>query len=142
MNVFPDDRNALRRMYADAWRRHLRGMPIEPLQAQIVDVVTIHPEYHGLLEGPDDALQADWTPEGGQTNPFLHMGMHLAVREQVMTDRPAGIAEIHAGLLARLGDRHSVEHAMAECLGAALWEAQRRGLIPDERAYLEALRRL
>jgi hypothetical protein len=34
------------------------------------------------------------------------------------------------------------EHRMMEALGRALWEAQRAGRLPDERAYLEDLRRL
>jgi len=31
---------------------------------------------------------------------------------------------------------------MIECLGRALWEAQRAGTQPDESAYLECLQRL
>jgi hypothetical protein len=142
MGIFPESREGMRRMYAEAWRRRVAGLPVEPLQAHIADVVAAHPEYHGLLGGPEEALRGEWTPEGGQINPFLHMGMHLALREQVSTDRPAGIAGIHRRLLARLGDAHVVEHAMMDRLGAALWEAQRTGLPPDEEAYLNALRAL
>ncbi len=142
MGLLPDDRDTLRRMYAEAWRRHIAGMPVEPLQAQIADVVAAHPEYHPLLEGPEEALQSDWMPAGSQSNPFLHMGMHLALGEQLATDRPAGIAAIHARLLERLRDPHAVEHAMMECLGAALWTAQRSGLPPDEESYMTALRAL
>ena len=143
MPFFHDqDRSSLRRMYVEAWRKHRESRPIEPVEDQIVRVVELHPEYASLLESGDTALGHDYTPEGGQTNPFLHMGLHLAVREQVATDRPAGIAAVHAALLAHLGDPHAVEHAMIECLGEALWQAQRSGRPPDETAYLEALRRL
>jgi len=142
MALFPEDRDRLRLMYSEAWRRRLQGLPAAPLEAQIADVVTAHPEYHDLLEGPEENLQTDWTPDGGRTNPFLHMGMHLALREQLATDRPTGIREIHARLTARLGDRHAAEHAMMECLGAALWESQHSGLPPDDKAYLNALKGL
>jgi hypothetical protein len=84
----------------------------------------------------------DFTPEAGQANPFLHMGLHLAIREQVGTNRPAGIASIHSQLCRRLGDQHEAEHRMIECLAEALWLSQRTGLPPDEPAYLDALRRL
>jgi hypothetical protein len=134
------DRSALRRMYLEAWRKHVEHRVLEPLEAQIVAVVVDHAEYHGLL-GDDRVLSRDWTPEDGATNPFLHMGLHLAIREQVATDRPAGIAAIHARLSEQIG-RHDAEHRMLECLGAALWESQRSGRAPDESAYLEALRRL
>jgi hypothetical protein len=94
-----------------------------------------------MLEA-EDALDRDYTPEGGQTNPFLHMGLHLAIREQVGTDRPAGIAAVHRVLATKFGDVHEAEHAMIERLGEALWQAQRSGLPPDEPRYLESLRQL
>lgn len=140
--MFADDRDSLRRMYAEAWHRHSRALPMEPIHAQIADVVAIHPEYQGLIEAPDHVVRQEWSPDEGQTNPFLHMGMHLAIRDQVATDRPAGITRVHARLLRRSGDRHAVEHLMMECLGTVLWEAQRRSGGPDEAAYLECLRRL
>ena len=86
-------------------------------------------------------LQQDWTPEDGATNPFLHMGLHLGLREQVATNRPPGIAELHGKLCARLG-QHEAEHRMAECLAEALWRAQRNNCLPDEVWYMEALRTL
>ena len=143
MPFFHDqDRSSLRRMYVEAWRKHRDARPVEPVEDQIVRVVELHPEYAALLESGEASLDRDYTPEGGQTNPFLHMGLHLAIREQVATDRPAGIAELHRALLARLGDAHAAEHAMIDCLGEALWQAQRSGRPPDETAYLESLRRL
>jgi hypothetical protein len=143
MPFFHDqDRSALRRMYAEAWRKHRESLPVEPVEDQIIGVFELHPDYARMLESGDDALQRDYTPEGGQTNPFLHMGLHLAIREQVATDRPAGIADVHRALLERLRDVHAVEHAMIDCLGEALWQAQRSGLPPDDARYLEALQRL
>ena len=142
MPFFHDQgRSSLRRMYVEAWRKHQHGLPVEPVEDQIVRVIEWHPEYAGVLEAGDDALEQDYTPESGRTNPFLHMGLHLAIREQVATDRPRGIGEVHRTLVQRLGDAHAAEHAMIECLGEALWQAQRSGRAPDEAAYLEALRR-
>jgi hypothetical protein len=143
MPFFHDqDRSSLRRSYVEAWRKLRERRPMEPLEHQIAGVVEEHPEYHSVLENDGDVLQRDYTPEAGQSNPFLHMGLHLAVREQVATDRPAGIAAVHAGLARRLGSMHEAEHRMIECLGEALWRSQRSGLPPDEEAYLEALREI
>ncbi len=142
MPFFHDqDRSSLRRMYAEAWRKHRASLPVEPVEDQIIRVVELHPEYAGELEAGDEALERDYTPEQGRTNPFLHMGLHLAIREQVATDRPPGIAEVHGILVRRFGDTHAAEHAMIDCLGEALWQAQRSGRPPDELAYLDALRR-
>jgi len=136
------DREQLRRMYLTAWRKFTAHQLLEPLEAQIAAVIAEHPEYVRWLEADEAALAAEFTPEGGQQNPFLHMGLHLAIREQVATDRPSGIAGVHRRLSARLGGIHAAEHAMLELLAEALWEAQRRGIPPDERSYLERLIRL
>jgi hypothetical protein len=142
MPFFHDqNRASLRRMYVEAWRKHREALPVEPVEDQIIRVIELHPEYARVLESGEDALDRDYTPEGGQTNPFLHMGLHLAIREQVATNRPAGIAEVHRTLTTAVGSLHEAEHVMIECLGEALWQAQRAGRAPDEAAYLEALRR-
>ena len=109
---------------------------------QVADVIALHPEYHPMLEHPDEAVDRDYSPEGGQSNPFLHMGLHLAVREQVATDRPAGIRPAFTALATRTGSDHEAEHRIIECLAEAIWNAQRSGLPPDEAAYLERVRRL
>ena len=143
MPVFAgQNRDQMRRMYLEAWRKFSAREPLEPLEGQLAAVIAEHPEYIAWLEAGDAALGAEFTPEGGRENPFLHMGLHLAIREQVATNRPAGIAEIHRKLSERLGSAHEAEHAMLEPLGATLWDAQRQGRMPDEQAYLERLRRL
>ena len=138
--IFGQDRDELRRMYRDAWRRFRDGEVLTPLQAQIANVVREHPEYQDVIESTSTATE--FTPEGGKSNPYLHMGLHLAIREQVATDRPAGIRDVFERLSASSGDAHAAEHRMLECLAESLWEAQRDGVMPDEAAYLEKLKRL
>ena len=138
--LFGQDRNELRQMYFDAWRKSTTGAMLSPLEAQIARVIEDHPEYQPMMTG--ESLEASFTPEGGQTNPFLHMGLHLAIREQVATDRPPGISAIFNSLLVKTGDAHEAEHQALECLAETLWEAQSAESLPDESAYLERLRRL
>ena len=139
---YSQNRDNLRRAYCAAWDKQTRGMPLSALEQQLVAVIALHPEYHALLAAADDALARDFPPEAGATNPFLHMGMHLAIREQLATDRPAGCVAAWRALLARVQDAHAVEHQMMECLGEALWRAQRDNRPPDEARYLECLQRL
>jgi hypothetical protein len=136
------NRDQMRRMYRDAWRKFSAREPLQPLEAQLAAVISEHPEYLPWLESGEQALHAEFPPEAGRENPFLHMGLHLAIREQVATNRPAGIADIHRELSKRLGDAHAAEHAMLERLAETLWEAQRSGVAPDEHRYLERLRSL
>jgi hypothetical protein len=129
-------------MFRSAWKKHTDGESLEPLEKQIVSLIEEHPEYHKLISGDDSVLDHDFTAEDGLENPFLHLSLHLALREHVGTDRPAGIASITRSLLLKHGDGHTVEHLMLEKLGLSLWEAQRQERAPDEIAYLDSLRTL
>ena len=135
------DRDQVRQMYLNVWQKLQQKQLLEPLEALIAEVIELHPEYHPLLENDDEIKQREFTPDGGETNPFLHMGMHIALREQAGADRPAGIKSIYEKLLRERG-AHDAEHAMMECLGQALWQAQRNQQPPDENDYLECLRKL
>ena len=137
--IFGQDRNELRNMYVAAWQKHRDGEVLSPLESQIVQVIAEHPEYHDAIAGD---IERDYTVEGGETNPFLHMGLHLSVREQVSTDRPGGIAAEFSRLAEQSGDAHAAEHRMIDCLAETMWEAQGKNQPPDEAQYLERLRRL
>jgi len=135
------DRETLRVTWREAWRRHRDGLPLSPLQAQLVEIVAMHPEYQALLGG--EAALEDGVSVPGQEdgNPFLHMGLHAAVREAVVTDRPPGLRRAFESLLQSAATRHDAEHVLAECLGETLWEAQRAAQPPDAQAWLERVRR-
>ena len=137
--IFGQDRDALRRMYAEAWQKHSEGQPLSDLEAQIATVIGEHPEYQDAVTGD---LQQEFSVDGGETNPFLHMGLHLSIREQVGTDRPAGIRQVFGQLAAKSGDPHAAEHRMIDCLAETLWQAQRDRQEPNEQEYLQRLRRL
>lgn len=134
VSLFADQsREQLRAVWREAWRKCRARLPLQPLEAQIADVIAAHPEYQALLEAPNE--------EHGE-NAYLHLSLHLALREQIATDRPAGIAQVHRHLSAQMSQPHSAEHRMMEVLAGVLAEGQRSGLPPSEQAYLERLRRL
>jgi hypothetical protein len=142
MTVFDSyTRDRLRQTYADAWRKHLAHSPLTPLEAMITDVIGAHPEYQAIVSDKDAAMGAAPDISGGAENPFLHMGLHIAVREQVSIDRPPGVRDLHRLLQGRHGDLHRAEHALMEALGETLWNAQRTGRPPDETQYLARARR-
>ena len=138
--IFGQDRSELRKMYIDAWQKRVDGLSMTALESQIADVIAMHPEYHGALSA--DGLDKDYTPEARETNPFLHMSLHLSLREQLATDRPGGISALFGELARRLGEAHTAEHQMIDCLAETLWEAQSQNQAPDEQRYLERLQAL
>ena len=141
MSAFADySREQLRKAYADAWAKVRAKAPLTPLESMIADVVALHPEYQATVAALDDALAHESAAGGSTENPFLHMGLHIAVREQLSIDRPPGVREIHGRAVAKYGDGHAAEHLLMEALGRTLWEAQRNGTAPDERRYLTLAR--
>ena len=76
-----------------------------------------------------------------ESNPFLHMSLHLALEEQLSIDQPPGIAHRFQVLVSRFRDRHEALHQALECLAETLWRAQRDGTPPDASAYLSCLER-
>jgi hypothetical protein len=129
-------------MYLASWRKFRAQEPLQPLEAQVAAVIAEHPEYIAWLETGKEVLAADFAPEDGRENPFLHMGMHLAIREQLSTNRPAGFAALHLRLSEHYGNAHEAEHALLAPLGETLWEAQRAGRAPDQADYLRKVEAL
>jgi hypothetical protein len=139
--MFGPSREQARQFFFDAWRRYRGGDALSGLEQLAVEVVLEHPEYHALLDAPERNLDRDFTPDAGATNPFLHLSLHLAMREQLAIDQPRGLRAEHDRLVRALHSEHDAAHAVLECLGETLWQAQRLGTGPDEAVYLECLRR-
>ena len=138
--MFNPSRDQARQFLIDAWKKRREKLPATALETLAADLVDVHPEYRALLEA-EDALTREWTPEQGETNPFLHLSLHLAIEEQLSIDQPPGIRTAFEALLARRGDRHDALHAVLDCLGEMVWRAQRDRLPPDGAAYLDCVRR-
>ena len=140
--LFNQDRSELRRFYLEAWRKARANSPMAPMEQMVAEVVAEHPEYQPLLENAEQVLERDYRPEQGETNPFLHMALHIALREQASTDRPNGVYRIHKALSRHFDGRAEAEHRMMDCLAEVLWSAQRYNSLPDEAAYMACLESL
>jgi hypothetical protein len=141
MALFEPSREEVRRFFFDAWRKQGERLPLTSLEALATEVMGLHGEYHAVLDAPERYLEQDYFPEMGETNPFLHMSLHLSILEQLSIDQPPGIAAAYARLQQRLGDAHSAQHALIDCLAETVWRAQRDRQPPDAEAYLECMRR-
>jgi len=131
-----------RQFFFISWAKYNKKEPLTPLEQQLTAVILEHPEYHHLLNNPETNIEQNYSPELLKTNPFLHMGLHLAIREQVSTNRPPGIQGIFNRLAQQTRDTLSVEHEMMTCLAECLWHAQRHQSMPDETAYLKTCQQL
>ncbi len=115
------------------------GLPLAPLEAMIADVISLHPEYQAVVQDAAAARALEINPAQQTDNPFLHLGLHMALREQLSIDRPPGVRNVHQQLKLRYGT-HDAEHVMMDALAETLWEARRSGRPADETQYLERAR--
>jgi hypothetical protein len=139
--MFNPTRDQVRQFFFDAWSKYRGGAALEGLDQVAVGVMLLHPEYHRVLDQPEPYLDRQYLPESGETNPFLHLSMHLAIEEQLSIDQPPGIKREVARLAAKFGEHHAACHEVMECLGEMMWRAQRDRAAPDAAAYLECLKR-
>jgi hypothetical protein len=139
--MFAPSQNDVRRFFCETHRKARDGMPLTPMETLAADWIAEHPEYHAELDDLDAALAAVYEVEGGRTNPFLHLSMHLTITEQVSIDQPRGIKQSFELLAAKRGSAHEAQHEVMECLGEMIWASQRSGLPPDGERYLECVRR-
>ncbi|HYC35126.1 MAG TPA: DUF1841 family protein [Usitatibacter sp.] len=139
--MFNPTRDQARAFLFDLWEKHGAGVALTPLESMALAVVLEHPEYHAMLGKRERYLERDWKPEGGETNPFLHLQMHLAIEEQLSIDQPPGIREAIARLARKRDSEHDARHDVMDCLAEAIWKAQRHGAPFDNAAYLECLRK-
>lgn len=138
--MFTPSRQDARRFFFETWRKRKAGEPLTDLEKQTLALLLEHPEYHPIVDNPSEYLEQEWTPEQGQSNPFLHLGLHLAIVEQLSIGQPFGIRELYAELARKHDDEHAAQHDMMECLGEMIWQAQRYGGGPDVNLYLSCIR--
>ena len=139
--MFNPSRDQARQFLFDAWRKYREQSLLTELESIALEHILAHPEYHKLLDQPEKSLDRDWLPEMGETNPFLHLSMHLAISEQLSIDQPAGIKACYSRLCQHLGDEHTAQHTVMDCLAEMIWRSQRDGVPPDGEAYLRCLDR-
>lgn len=137
--MFNPSREQVRQFFTEAWSKRKAGGILTPLETMAADLIQEHPEYHAVLESADASAE-DYTVEKGQTNPFLHLSMHLAIDEQLSIDQPPGIKAAYQRLLAT-HDRHEAAHIIMEALGEVIWEAQRLGAPLNNERYIELILR-
>ena len=139
--MFQPSQHDVRRFFVETRQKQLQRLPLTPMEAIAADWIEQHPEHFDDLADLDAALAAVYEVEGGRSNPFLHLSMHLSITEQIAIDQPTGIKQAYQLLSRKLGSEHEAQHQVMECLGEMIWASQRSGLPPDGEKYLECVRR-
>ena len=131
----------VRSFFLATWKKRFFSHSLTPIEQVAVGWISLHPEYHDLMDRRD-AIEQEYTPQRGETNPFLHLSMHLAISEQVAADSPRGIKDAYHFLIRELGSEHAASHEIMECLGEVLWRSQRSRRPIDFARYESCIKRL
>jgi hypothetical protein len=135
-SMFTPNQEDVRRFFCTVFDKQLKQQPMEGVETLAALWIAEHPEYHEELRDLPSALTKKYDGSDGQSNPFLHLSMHLSISEQSSIDQPRGIRQAVELLTARRGDLHAAHHEVMEELGAMIWESQRAGRPPDGQAYM------
>ena len=151
MAFFNPSRDEVRDFFFGIWQKigHSKPLgfesqtakPLSPLEKIGWQIIQMHPEYHAMLSQPKLYREQAYYPELGETNPFLHMSLHLSILEQISINQPIGISSIYQTLLAKHQDAHLAQHDILECLGETLWLAQRNNAALDAAHYLQLMQK-
>ena len=139
--MFGNDRTQLRQQFFDVWQKMQHNNILTPLESQIAAVINLHPEYDFIFKKPEANLNKDYFPELGETNPFLHMSLHIALQEQLSTNRPFGIVNLYQQAVKQNKTEHEAQHCLMNALAESMWQAQQQQRQPTDKEYLDLVKR-
>lgn len=139
MSLYNPSRDQARQFLFDAWAKFRQQVVLTDLEKIAVEVIQMHPEYHATFDAPERYINQQYFPEMGQTNPFLHISLHLSVIEQISINQPTGIRDVYTKLLSQYHDQHQAQHAIVDCLAETIWHAQKNNTGLDSVYYLRLL---
>jgi hypothetical protein len=139
MSLFNPSRDEVREFFFGAWAKFKQNKSLTDLEKLALHIMQLHPEYHPILDAPEQFKHQAYFPEMGETNPFLHMSLHLSILEQISINQPIGIAQIYQKLLFKHQNEHDALHDILDCLGETIWLAQRNQTGLDSEHYLTLL---
>lgn len=139
MSLFNPSRDEVRDFFFNSWAKFQQQQALTDLEKIAISVIQMHPEYHVILDKPEQFKQQVYFPEQGETNPFLHMSLHLSILEQISINQPIGIAAIYEILQAKYQEEHLAQHEVLDCLGETIWLAQQNKTGLNAAHYLELL---
>ena len=134
--MLTNDRQAYRRAFFIAWEKYQNKTQLDPVEKQLVEVILLHPEFQKWLNHPAHIETQEFSME---ENPFLHMSLHIALREQLRMDRPTGIKLLYQRFINKFEHAHDAEHQMMKCLASLLWQGQQTGMTPSDEDYIRLL---
>lgn len=129
----------MRSFFYSSWDKYKQKQRLSTLEQQLVSIILDHPEYHCIF---DDPSQSETLLNSFTENPFLHLAMHLTIRDQITLKKPPEVSTIFHKLQQKHGDSHIVEHLLMEPLARYLIQLQQSTTPPSITDYVSACQEL
>ena len=129
----------VRLFFMNIWDKALQKSPLESMESRAYSIILEHPEYHYIFKDKDKYLNYTWSPDEGETNPFLHFSMHLSIMEQLSIDQPTGISDLYKQLCNKTNNKHNAEHEVMDCMAEMIWQSQYTQNQLDPTIYLNCI---
>ena len=139
--MFSPSQADVRHFFCSVYAKAQAGTALEAIEIIASQWMQEHPEYAADFADEEQALRTMGDVKEGQTNPFLHLSMHLSISEQCSIDQPRGIRQAVELLTHKRNSLHQAHHEAMECLGQMLWESQQSSRPPDGNAYIDCVQR-
>lgn len=130
----------VRNFFFDTFEKGNQNIPLTDMEKIAFSVILEHPEYKNVLSNRDKYMTQNWLPEAGETNPFLHLSMHMSILEQLSVNQPFGVKELYFELCNKVNNEHDAQHHVMDCLAEMIWQAQYSNMQPNPQIYLDGLR--
>jgi hypothetical protein len=140
MGLFNPSRDEVRDFFFETWSKYNKKQALTDLEKICLSVILIHPEYQTILSSPKTFKNQAYFPELGESNPFLHMSLHLSIIEQIRINQPFGIETLYESLKIKHQDEHFAQHEILDCLAETIWLAQRNKAELDSENYLKLIK--
>lgn len=130
----------VRNFFFNVYEKYQAKAIVDDLEKIALSIMLEHPEYESYLSNRIKYLEYQWFPEHGETNPFLHLSMHLSIIEQLSINQPVGITLLYKELCHKFSSEHEAQHQLMDCLAEMVWAAQRNSTQPDSELYFSCIR--
>ena len=137
--MFNPSQSDVRNFFFDIIEKTQANHQLSDLEKIAYSIILEHPEYESILTNRRKYLEYQWTVEMGQTNPFLHLSMHMSIIEQLSIDQPPGVKNLYNELCIKFNDAHEAAHQLMDCLGEMIWQAQSKHSAPDMQVYFSCI---
>lgn len=129
-----------RSFFIEVWNKYKLSRIMTPIEETTATWILKHPQFHNDLSNKE-SIKNIYNSNCQESNPFLHLSMHLTVSEQLIIDQPYGIKAVYKKLIMN-NDPHTAAHKIIKCLTLTIRNSQDQGTALDSNKYIRLIREL